>query len=275
MALILLNILSIIAPLQGGCLDEAKKLQQEGKVRYIGFSTHGATDVIIKTIQTNQFDYVNLHWYWIFQNNWQAIVEANLHDMGVFIISPSNKGGMLYQPSEKLVELCQPLSPMVFNNLFCLSHPQVHTLSVGAAKPSDFDEHLKTLPLLSQAKDLLPLIIDRLEAEAKKVLGQEWVDNWQTGLPSYKDTPGNINLHTILWLRNLAIAYDLVEYGKMRYNLLGNGGHWFPGQKADKLAKLDLSQCLHNSPFSDKIPQYLAEAEFLLGGEEVKRLSQS
>ena len=259
----------------GGCLEEAKKLQQEGKVRYIGFSTHGATDLIIKTIQTNQFDYVNLHWYWIFQNNWQAIVEANLFDMGVFIISPSNKGGMLYQPSEKLVELCQPLSPMVFNNLFCLSHYQVHTLSVGAAKPSDFDEHLKTLPLLSQAKDLLPPIIDRLEAEAKKVLGKEWIDNWQRGLPNYQDTPGNINLHTILWLRNLAIAYDLVEYSKMRYNLLGNGGHWFPGQKADKLAEFDLSQCLQNSPFSDKIPQYLAEAESLLGGEEVKRLSQS
>jgi hypothetical protein len=259
----------------GGCLDEAKKLQQEGKVRYIGFSTHGATDVIIKTIQTNQFDYINLHWYWIFQHNWQAIEEAHLRDMGVFIISPSNKGGLLYQPSNKLVELCQPLSPMIFNNLFCLSHHQVHTLSLGAAKASDFDEHLKVLPLLSQAEELLPPIIERLEKEAKRVLGADWVENWQIGLPNHEDTPGNINIHTILWLRNLAIAYDLVEYGKMRYNLLGNGGHWFPGQKADKLAQFDLSQCLVNSPFRDKIPQYLAEAESMLGGQEVKRLSQS
>jgi predicted aldo/keto reductase-like oxidoreductase len=258
-----------------GCLEEARKLQEEGKVRYIGFSTHSATDLIVKTIQTNQFDYVNLHWYWIFQNNWPAIVEANLRDMGVFIISPSNKGGMLYQPPQKLVELCQPLSPMVFNNLFCLSHSQVHTLSVGAAKPSDFDEHLNTLPFLSQAQELLSPIIERLETEAKRVLGEEWLNNWQTGLPSYQDTPGNINLHTILWLRNLAIAYDLVEFGKMRYNLLGNGGHWFPGQKADKLAELDLSECLSKSPFRNKIPQYLAETESLLGAEEVKRLSQS
>ncbi len=259
----------------GGCLDEAKKLQKEGKVRFIGFSTHAPTDLIIKTIQTNEFDYINLHWYWIYQNNWEAILEANRHDMGVFIISPSNKGGMLYQSPPKLANLCQPLSPLVFNNLFCLSRPEVHTLSIGAQKPTDFDEHLNTLPLLGQGKELLPPIIHRLENEAKEVLGEEWLNTWQTGLPHHEKTPGNINIPMILWLRNLALVYDLVEYGKMRYNLLGNGGHWFPGQKADKLADFDLTNCLVNSPYKEIIPQLLAEAESLLGGEEVKRLSQS
>jgi len=259
----------------GGCLDEAKKLQKEGKVRFIGFSTHAPTDLIIKTIQTNEFDYINLHWYWIYQNNWEAILEANRHDMGVFIISPSNKGGMLYQSPPKLVNLCQPLSPLVFNNLFCLSRPEVHTLSIGAQKPTDFDEHLNTLPLLGQGEELLPPIIHRLENEAKEVLGEEWLNTWQIGLPHHEKTPGNINIPMILWLRNLALVYDLVEYGKMRYNLLGNGGHWFPGQKADKLADFDLTNCLVNSPYKEIIPQLLAEAESLLGGEEVKRLSQS
>ncbi|AUC61286.1 Aldo/keto reductase family [Cyanobacterium sp. HL-69] len=259
---------------KGGCLDEVRKLQAEGKVKYVGFSTHGDTSVIIDTIKTNEFDYVNLHWYWINQENWPAIVEANKLDMGVFIISPSNKGGLLYQPSPKLIELCQPLSPIVFNNLFCLSHSQVHTLSLGAAKPEDFDEHLRTLPLLEKAGELLPSIIERLENEAKKVLGEKWLKTWRRGLPSYKETPGNINISTILWLRNLALAYDMVEYGKMRYNLLGNGGHWFPGQKADKLQDLDLTSCLQKSPHGEDIPHFLAEAEALLGGQEVKRLSQ-
>ncbi|MBE9223138.1 aldo/keto reductase [Cyanobacterium stanieri LEGE 03274] len=260
---------------KGGCLDEVRKLQAEGKVKYVGFSTHGDTHLIIDTIKTNQFDYVNLHWYWINQENWAAIAEANKLDMGVFIISPSNKGGLLYQPSPKLRELCQPLSPMVFNNLFCLSHAPVHTLSLGAAKPEDFDEHLNTLPLLEKANVLLPPIIERLENEAKKVLGEKWLKTWRRGLPSYKETPGNINISTILWLRNLALAYDMVEYGKMRYNLLGNGGHWFPGQKADKLQGLDLTSCLQKSPYGEQIPRLLAEAESLLGGQEVKRLSQS
>jgi len=259
----------------GGCFDEAKKLQAEGKVRHIGFSTHGATEIITKAIETGKFDYVNLHWYYINQWNWSAIAAAQRHDMGVFIISPSDKGGQLYNPPPKLVELCQPLSPMVFNDLFCLSHPQVHTLSIGAAQPSDFEEHLKVLPLLDKAEEILPPIIERLEQAAIAVLGKDWFENWQVGLPSHEHTPGNVNLPVILWLRNLALAYDMIEYGQARYNLLTNGGHWFPGAKADNIANLDLQPCLASHPFGDKIPDFLQEADQILGGAPVKRLSQS
>jgi predicted aldo/keto reductase-like oxidoreductase len=259
----------------GGCLEVAQQLQAEGKVRFIGFSTHGSTDTIVQAINTNQFDYVNLHWYYINQWNWAAIEAAKRHDMGVFIISPSDKGGMLYQPPQKLVKLCAPLSPMVFNDLFCLSHQQVHTLSLGAAKPQDFDEHLKTLELLDNASEILSPIVARLEAEAMATLGEDWVKTWQTNLPTFEQTPGEVNIRVILWLWNLAIAYDLVEYAKMRYNLLGNGSHWFPGNKADQLNELDLWQCLSNSPHADKIPQILEQAHQMLAGEPVKRLSRT
>ncbi|MDJ0509034.1 MAG: aldo/keto reductase [Crocosphaera sp.] len=259
----------------GGCLDEALKLQQQGKVRFIGFSTHGSTKVIQKTIETDCFDYVNLHWYYINQTNWPAIETAKKHDLGVFIISPSDKGGKLYDPPEKLVKLCQPLSPMVFNDLFCLSHPQVHTLSLGAARATDFDEHLKTISLFEDAQTILEPILTRLEEEAKKTLGEDWFKTWEHGLPEHQATPGNINIKTILWLRNLALSYDMVEYGKKRYNLLGNGGHWFPGQNAENVQKLDLSQALIHSPHRDKIPDFLVDAHDLLGGESVQRLSQS
>ncbi|MBN3870719.1 aldo/keto reductase [Nostoc sp. JL33] len=259
----------------GGCLEVAQQLQAEGKVRFIGFSTHGSTDTIVQTINTNQFDYVNLHWYYINQWNWAAIEAAKRHDMGVFIISPSNKGGLLYEPPQKLVNLCAPLSPMVFNDLFCLSHQEVHTLSLGAAKPEDFDEHLKTLELVDHASSILPPILARLESEAIATLGEDWVKSWQTNLPTFEETPGEVNIRVILWLRNLAIAYNLVDYGKMRYNLLGNGSHWFPGNKADRLDELNLRQCLAGNPHADKIPQLLEQAHQMLAGAEVKRLSQS
>jgi hypothetical protein len=258
----------------GGCLEVAKKLQAEGKVRFIGFSTHGATDTIVQAIATDCFDYVNLHWYYINQTNWAAIESALGHDMGVFIISPSDKGGMLYKPSPKLVELCAPLSPMVFNDLFCLSHSQVHTLSIGASRQQDFDEHLKTLELLDRADEILPPILARLEQAAIAALGEDWVKTWHIGLPRYDETPGGINIPVILLLRNLAIAYDMTEYARMRYNLLGSGGHWFPGNKAVQVSKLNLQECLANSPNVDKIPALLEQAEQLLGGKAVGRLSQ-
>lgn len=258
----------------GGCMDVARKLQAQGKVKFIGFSTHGPTEVIVKTIETNQFDYLNLHWYYINQVNWAAIAAANRHDMGVFIISPSDKGGMLYAPPQKLVELCSPLSPIVFNDLFCLSHPQVHTLSLGASKPSDFDEHLQAVELLDQADQILPPILVRLEQEAIAILGEDWVKTWHIGLPKPEATPGGINIPAILWLRNLALSYDLIDYCKMRYALLGNASHWFPGNKSDRLSEFDLASCLQNSPHANKIPAFLAEANQLLGGQEIKRLSQ-
>ncbi|WP_449416263.1 aldo/keto reductase [Phormidium nigroviride] len=258
----------------GGCIDVAKKLQAEGKVRFIGFSTHGPTDMILQTIKTNQFDYINLHWYYINQNNWPAIEAASNHDMGVFIISPSDKGGKLYNPPQKLVELCSPLSPMVFNDLFCLSHSQVHTLSLGAARSQDFDEHLKALELLHNADEILQPILEKLEKEAINKLGENWVKTWHIGLPTHENTPGGINIPVILWLWNLAIAYDMIDYGKMRYNLLGNASHWFPGSKADKINELELKKCLIHSPHAAKIPGILKEADRLLGGQAVQRLSQ-
>lgn len=259
----------------GGHLDVIHKLQDQGKVRFVGFSTHGPTDLIVKAIETNQFDYVNLHWYYIQQINWPAIEAAAARDMGVFIISPSDKGGMLYKPSQKLVDLCAPLSPIVFNNLFCLSHPQVHTLSIGAARPSDFDEHLKVLPLLEQADTLLPPILQRWEQAGIDALGDAWWKHWRTGLPTVNETPGRLNIPVILWLRNLALAYDMIDYAKMRYNLLGQASHWFPGARAETIDPDSLKPLLKNSPFADRIPDLLREAHDLLGGETVQRLSQS
>ena len=76
--------------------------------------------------------------------NLEAIQAATKQDMGIFIISPSDKGGMLYKPSKCFATACAPYSPIVFHNLWLWAHaePQIHTLVVGAARPSDFEEHV-------------------------------------------------------------------------------------------------------------------------------------
>ncbi|WP_437981959.1 aldo/keto reductase [Sorangium sp. So ce117] len=262
---------------KGGCLDAALELKRQGRVRAVGFSTHAAPRVITAMVQDGRCDYVNLHWYYVNQLAWPAIQAAAQQDMGVFIISPTDKGGKLYEPSDKLVRLCDPLSPIVFNDLFCLARPEVHTISVGAARPSDFDEHMKALPLLDgegAAQAALAPILRRLDEEIERVLGRAWRDTWHVGLPDWEAVPGHVNIREILRLYNLARALDMTAYGKMRYNLLGNGGHWFPGNRADRVRELDLAQALAGAPERHRIPEVLAEAHALLAGQEVRRLGK-
>ena len=263
----------------GGCMDVVRRWQRDGRIGHVGFSTHGPTELIVEAIKTDQFDYLNLHWYYINQENDPALVAASLQDMGVFIISPTDKGGHLHTPSSKLVELCKPLHPIVVNDLFCLRNPLVHTISVGAACAEDLDLHLEAVQLLPKVDKLLPPVLNRLEQEAFVVLGYDWLSSWQKGLPCWRDTPGEINLPVLLRLHNLVEAWGLEDFAKARYSLLGQAGHWFPGKNADcldrEVSEEDLIAALSASPWKLRIPHLLRNLRDRLKGETQQRLSSA
>ena len=262
----------------GGCLEVVRRWQAAGRVGSVGFSTHAPLPLILEAIASDGFDYINLHWYFIRQDNRPAIEAAQAHDMGVFVISPTDKGGHLHSPSPRMQELCAPLHPIVFNDLFCLTAPGIHTISVGAAQPQDLNLHLQAVALLPQAAELLPPILARLEQARRDALDPAWLSSWQQGLPDWQDTPGQLNLPVLLWLHNLLEAWDLESFASARYGLLGAGSHWFPGANADgfdqAVSERQLRQALAASPWAAQIPAILRQLKQRLGGTAVKRLSQ-
>ena len=262
-----------------GCIDVLRKYQKKNLIGYIGFSTHAESSLIEKAIATNLFDYVNLHWYYINQCNANVINLAKKYDIGVFIISPTDKGGHLHTPSTKLSELCSPLHPIVFNDLFCLMNQNVHTISVGVSKETDFDMHLEAISLLPKSNNFIPKIVQRLRDEKINCLGIEWYHSWDKSLPNWKNTPGSINIPVLLWLSNLIDAFDLEDFAKSRYQLLGNGSHWFPGNNANLIdhdvTEGQLFKVLENHIDPKRVIKKLRILKEKFGQKSITRLSKN
>ncbi|MBS9390555.1 MAG: aldo/keto reductase [Dolichospermum sp. WA123] len=251
---------------KNGCMQAVEEAINDGRVRHIGFSTHGSLDVILAAINTDFFEFVNLHYYYFFQHNAPAIQLTTEKDMGVFIISPADKGGKLYTPPQTLKELCYPFTPLNLNYRFLLSDNRINTLSIGPAKP---EELVISPELFDPPNELTKAEIDifeKLENQQNDVLLTDKCSQCYDCLPC----PENIHIPEVLRLRNLALAYDMKDYGEYRYGMFENAGHWFPGMKANRCT--ECGDCLPKCPENLDIPTLLKDTHERLQGKAGRRL---
>jgi len=233
----------------GGPVEVLLKLKEEGVIKHVGFSTHGFTETITSAINTGLFDFVNLHYYYFFQRNLPAVEAAQAKDLGVFIISPNDKGGQLYKAPKKVKKATESLTPIQWNARFCLNNPAIHTLSFGITEPEHFEE----------MKGIFPLTWGETEQKTQKTLDDYILDDpyaWYDGYDLSMD-PSGINIPEVLRLRKLWKCYNMDDYGKYRYKVFKQKSHWFPGEIAfqSNIKKVDLSKFPENLPIKEMLAE--------------------
>lgn len=255
---------------KNGCLQAARYLQKKGIIGHVGFSGHGPLDVILDAINFEEhggFDFLNLHWYYIFDVNRPALELARNKDLGVYIISPTDKGGRLWEPSTIMQRCCSPLGPIIFNDLYCLIQEGVTGIGVGASTPAHFDEHVKAANLLhdEHARSLVKEIDSKLQQQMNRVTGKKRPDEDWHNYPSWLDTPNNINISFILWLLHLTKGWGLTTYAKERYSKLGTGSRWVQGNTGSYSDEKQLmTMCKNNGYSPSQLKEQLLEAHRLL-----------
>lgn len=252
-----------------GCMQAVQQAVADRRVRHVGFSTHAALEVILAAITSEQFEFVNLHYSYFFQRNAPAIALAHQQDMGVFIISPADKGGLLYTPPPTLEALCAPSSPLQLNYRFLLSDSRITTLSVGAANSAELDLPLAVADQSGSLSNWEVEALERLSQHQINALGTDRCSQCYACLPC----PESIHIPEVLRLRNLAVAYDMQAFGRYRYQMLENAGHWFPGAKASRCTTC--GDCLPRCPEQLDIPALLQDAHQRLNGQPRPRLWES
>lgn len=247
----------------GGCLVELERLRAEGVIGAIGFSTHAPPALVQQALTSGAFAFVNLHYYLFNQAHRETVALAHRLGMGVFIISPNDKGGMLYDPPTRLRELTAPLHPVNLNERWLLAQPEIHTLSIGLSEPEHLAIHLESLPPLPESDFVASLA--RLEtAAADSPLGR-----CGSACHACLPCPVGIEMPDLFRLLHLDRTFGMTAFGRYRYAEMGPGDLWVPGANGNLCN--DCGECLPRCPQRLPIPRLAREAHARLDSGQKQR----
>jgi predicted aldo/keto reductase-like oxidoreductase len=100
----------------------------------------------------------------------------------------------------------------------------------------------------------------------EETTGHTQPDALWSSFPPWQQTPGYINIGMVLWLYNLARGWDLVEFSRRRYKMLGQDMPWVPGLNGTAARNYDLTNVAEQAGMPvEKLIRLLEEAHALLG----------
>jgi aryl-alcohol dehydrogenase-like predicted oxidoreductase len=126
--------------LKGGGLAEFQKLRDEGKVRFLGFTTEGPSAGVEQLIATGEFDTMQIRFNLMYQhpsdwhNNTGVIRQADEQGMGIILMRPLTSGVFQRLMADAFPEIdVLDVGRLLLN--YVLSDPYVDVALVGMREP--------------------------------------------------------------------------------------------------------------------------------------------
>lgn len=234
-------------------------------VEQVGFSSHGDYELINRAIDSDIFHFCNLHLHFFDRSKIPLAKKALRKNMGVLAISPADKGGQLYSPSQILKEDSKPIHPLEIAYRYLISEG-VTTLSLGAKKTEDFYLAIKLATSTEQLTQKELEVINNIENKSLNRLGNSKCEQCRNCLPC----PSEVPIPEILRLRNIAVGNGQIDFAKERYNLIGRAGHWWETKNAADCNSCNF--CITKCPNNLDIPGLLKETHNMLIEKPKRRL---
>ncbi len=235
---------------RGGPLAGARKLQDDGLVKHVGFTTHALPEDVISVMETGEFVSVTGRYHYL--DPIYDPVRERAAKLGMAFVAMTPLGqGWLARPTPALLDAIHSRDPVELALRHTAAQPGVSTIIVGISNTKELEAaHAALDGELSDAEELADQVA-RVHDGIVNALRGAYCTQCRKCLPC----PAEVNIPELLRLNNLLRAYDLVEWCKDRYKFMGNAGNWYPGVKAD--------QCTECGDCEPRCPENLPIIELL------------
>ncbi len=235
-----------------GCLQAARKAQQEGLIRFLAFSSHDTLANIITLINTGEFNGVTLQYNILDRHLVEAIGLAHERGMGTVIMGPVGGGRMaMFSPAQMHQMLPDSVASAPDLAIrWVLSNPSVTVALSGMNTLAMVEENV------ASASHLEPFT----PSETQAVTGmlktlQSFADLYCTGCGYCMPCPNGVDIPGNFLLMNYARVYGMEAFAREQYaRLLKGEGVWLQGVQVKGLAA---DRCIQCAQCESKCPQHL------------------
>ena len=229
--------------------DFLKKMQKEGKIKYIGFSFHGTVDDLRNIVSAHKWDFAQIQMNYLDWENQNAKMQYQiLEDAGIpTIVMEPVRGGKLALVNDEISDMFKSLkpdnSPASWAMGFVASHKNIITILSGMNSAEQMLDNLSTLTDFKPFTDIEYSLCEKAAA----IINKSEVISC-TGCDYCQPCQKGIKISSFFSLYNSVVSGEIdINLGRDKYN----------SYKVNPTACAWCNKCKNHCPQSISVPDVL------------------